>query len=402
MNETVYGTVDMVGTGDYHYNVAVDYTQTWGLEAIDDRSGLETNGTEGYPFSQTITHDGVTPAGDMIGDDGYGTILSDNWVRNENATNFLGDAANDTEGIFVYVGYAVDRAGNMSEIFTYNWLVDNTDVPETTAITPTTTAYAVGQPAMFNVWGSDDLEVMELGFTMTYPTVLGDISLFYGAQALTGVDRWDDVFMNIVGSEQYGTSTVWGRIDFTDTDGAVPGAWVYLPGENSLPVDVTAEFTQDAGYNPGDGSTATWTFIDYTLGGWGELPDDGTWIDSPWPDVNLDFFTIEDTGDDYLVEQISDSSIDEFVLDAVLLAVNDGGTVTVCASVDGDNNVYSDNGTNRFYQWTFDYPDDGPCGPDIAVDASIHAVGVKGDALLVTWGGAAGNPLIIPNPGGAE
>jgi len=388
-NQTVYGTVDMMGMGTYHYDTMDE--MYWGLDAIDDRSGLDN--LVGYPFIQTVTHDGVIPDGTTIGADGYGLILSDNWVRVDATTPFL--AGIDLPGIYVYAGYAVDRAGNPSQTFTYNWLVDDDGVPETTAITPFTTSYLVGQPATFNLWGADDLEIMELGFHMTYPASgPGDVSFYYGGQAVAA-DRWDATFMNMLSGVQYGTSTVWGRIDYTGTDGAVPGGITYADGVDALPIDVTAELTEDAGYNPGDGSTATWTFIEYALGGWGTEADV---TEAPWDNENLDVFTISDTDPGFLVEQISDSSIDEFVMDEVwLVAFGDTEPfeMVVCAVLDGANNTYSDNGTNRFYQYTFAEPAEGnPCyADDMPVGWSIRAVGVEGDALLVT-----DEEEIVPNP----
>jgi len=379
MDQTVYGTLDMMGTGDFHYTT-MDVME-WGLDAIDDRSGLDDYDGD-WPFMQMITHDGVVPTGLTYGETAFGPILPDNWVRVDAGTAFLN--AIDLPGIYIYEGYAVDRAGNESVHFTYNWLVDDDAGPVTTAITPVTTSFAPGAPAMFNVWGSDDLEVTELGFDMLYPTSMGDIAFFYGGQPVAA-DRWDNVFYNLLAGDQYGVSTIWGRIDFTDDDGAVPGTMVYAPGEDALPTDVSVFLSEDAGYNPGQDPQASWTFIEYAFGGWDSVTE------APWPDANLDFFTITDDGEDYVVEHIGDSSVDAFIMDEVWLVVLDPNTLpdqmmTICAMKDGSDNVNTDNGTNRFYTYTFDYPLEGnPCyAADLPAGASIHAVGVKSDALLVT------------------
>jgi len=384
MNMTVFGTTDMMGTGAYHY--ADMDVMHWGLDAIDDRAGLDTNGIAGYPFYQRLIGNGpaLTQPDTVMGADGYGPILTDNWVRVDAETAFLGCLTEP--GIFTYEGYAIDRAGNPSEVFYYNWLVDDVGYPMTTAVTPVTTSYLVGQPAMFNVWGSDDMEIMELGFFMTYPASGPvDVNFYYGDQAVAA-DRWDDTFMNMLSGALYGTSTVYGRIDFTGPDGAVPGGITYAADTLALPTSVTVELTEDAGFNPGDDSTATWDFISYSFGGWGTVDDVTA---APWDDENLDFFTISDTGTEYLVEQISDSSIDEFVMDEVWLVAfgpDDPAEMMVCGMLDGSNNTNSDNGTNRFYQYTFAYPTAGnPCyAADMPAGWSIRAVGVEGDALLVT------------------
>lgn len=383
MNQTIFGSTNQVAPVgyDYAYDGDRDLDMEWGLDAIDDRSGFDN--LTGWPFTQVVTAvrdaaTAVTP--DMAyGETGYGAILADDWVRVDGGTDFL--AGLDPLGIFTYEGYVTDRAGNQSAHIMYNWMVDeDTDYPMTTDILGALT-YAVGAPAMFKVWGEDDLEITEVEFTLTHPADFGPgyIDFAYPAQTVAA-DRWDHVFVAELMEAEYGIDQVWGRFDFTNADGTIPGS--FTAGDEVFPTEATVYVSEDAGYNVGvvPEPLVQWTFIEYDIGGWSNP------VEAAWDTENITSWTMDDTG--WTALHTGETSVDQFVFEEVWLAamVDVDGTPTLHKCQTVDTYDYLDNGTNRLYTYTFTAPTTGGgvCDSDGPAE-SWHAVGVDGLALLVTY-----------------
>jgi hypothetical protein len=401
MGETVYGTANMFGTGDFHYNTR-DITMAWGLDAIDDRAGLDDY--TGYPFIQNITYYGpavylpnpctteVTAASPFP--------LTDNWRRVNGPTDFL--CAIGDPGRFMYEGYAVDRAGNQSTHFTYNYVVDELFGAEIAAVTLNAVQYTPGAPGAFNVFGSDDLEIVKAQLGLYYPTALGQLTLWYAAQTLAD-GGWDDTWLTTLSPQIMTVNPIFGRMDFTQPDGSLLGttqAFNDAIGEidgigvidnaDALPTAVVANLPQDAGFNPEENADVTAAFVPFGFNGWTATTT------PPWPDANIEYWNFQDdvVNSMYRGQQTGDSSLDAWVFDLVLLVLNDGGEIHVCGAT--TSYVYTDNGINRFYTYSFPYP----TGEDICgvppVGSTFHMVGVKGNALLVTLESSA--PVPPPAP----
>jgi hypothetical protein len=302
-------------------------------------------------------------------------------------------------GRFKYEGYAVDRAGNQSTHFTYNYVVDELFGAEIAGVTLNATQYTPGAPGAFNVFGSDDLEIVKAQLGLYYPTSLGTLTLWYAPQTLAD-GGWDDTWLTTLSPQIMTINPIFGRMDFTNGDGTLLGtaaafntaigdtdASGAINNADALPTEVAANLPQDAGFNPEENADVTASFLPFGFNGWTATTT------PPWPDANLTKWNFIDDAVNlkYIAQHTGNSSIDAWIFDQVLLVLNDGGEIHVCGAT--TSYAYTDNGINRFYRYSFPYPEtDDICG-NPPEDASFHAVGVKGNALLVTLENA------VPNPG---
>jgi hypothetical protein len=380
MDVTIYGSALMTGTGDFEYATR-DAAMEWGLDAIDDRSGLDA--LTGYPFWQMITRADPTGLDTIYGETDIAALpLANNWRRIGAGTDFLGEL--DAPGIYTYQGYVIDRAGNKSETLAFNWLVDEDETagPTVNAITLAATEYTPGEAGSFNVYGSDDLEVITANLWLVYPTAGGPLSVLYDSNTLA--DRWDNTFKTTLAPEVVTADPIFGRIDFTDTDGTIYADAqgfndaLALDAEDAdfLPTSAEANLVEDAGMNPATVANVSVNFIDYAFGGWTATTA------APWPAADIIHWIIEDVDGKYVAEHMATTSIVAPYFDQVLLALNNGGEIIICAA--NGPPAFNDNGINRFYTYTFEpLTGDDVCGTPPA-GAEFHAIGVKGDALLVT------------------
>ena len=215
-------------------------------------------------------------------------------------------------------------------------------------------------------------------------------------------DRWNDTFLDTFGPETMTLSPIWGRVDFTLGDGSMPADFnaaidAAVPDPDgsgtvddadALPLQVAANITEDAGYNPPENPIVTDDFQSYEFNGWTDT------MEPLWPDANLDTWTFEDDGEQYIALHTGDSSVDAWAFDAVALVLNDAGNIYICEI--NTTSDYDDNGINRFYEYFFDYPDgDDICG-NPPVGSTFHAAGIKDNTLLVTLQSSA--PVAPPPP----
>jgi hypothetical protein len=159
-NTTIFATAASVGT------------QVWGLEGFDNRSGFNQNVVAGddaahQDLTQTL-YTGITACPGMS--DQLTIVLSDSWVRTPVLTPI--DCSSGT-GYYDYAGWAIDRAGNTSQSTTpliYNFAEDLV-APATLFMSPNQSVYVGGQAAAFNIFATDDLEVLNAYLAFAFPTL---------------------------------------------------------------------------------------------------------------------------------------------------------------------------------------------------------------------------------------
>ncbi|NNM07053.1 MAG: hypothetical protein HKO65_18315 [Gemmatimonadetes bacterium] len=389
---------------------------TWGLEGLDMRSGFNQNAVVGYPAMQTITRqtgtfnaiDQITAPFAALGTSFMALPLSDNYVRTSTAAGLAAEmafhGAFPLPGYYSYTGIVTDRAGNSSAPFVRNWLTDDAVAPTITFATFAATFYAPGTPADFVIFGSDDLEVITASFTMDYPVVATSGSLQYDFGVGTrwdGLDPYDaGAFSTAITGVNVQVPSLFGRIDFTCVAAGVPyptcAAADALPvtltdfnvggtDAGRLPVSLTPISFEDAGGNLSGGAAPilfnVLQFSDSTAAPWdyANVPD-------------IDFWkTMQNGATAFSAEHTASTSIEDPFFDAVVLVLNDApvppgtGALVICGAFGAP--VLTDNGLNRFWTYGIARPAlTSQCGMLQTANpaATYHAVGVSGDALLVS------------------
>ena len=393
------------------FNIAASYagTETWGLEAVDTRSGLEQTGVAGYPAMQTLSRTdvtGVTFCADVDDmENEMGTLLSDGWVRTSTEEAFTCDVALDAgtqQGYFRYEGYVVDRAGNESEHVEYFFMVDDDAAAEIGSMNFATPFYTPGEDADFTFFGSDDLEVIAGTFAIRYPTIIGDVDL---VQQKTLGERWDgidpnfdaDAFTTALSGITVTFEGILGRLDFTCDGTGAPYSSCPGTDEGDMPTD-SADFNTDVGVDatallPTD--VLATDIIDAGSNPYGGAGDQVTFLPAQWTStiaqqwVPSDIITWqikEPTADTFVGEHLTTTSVIEEYFDAVLLILNNGGELTNCGAVSEDDGLPRDNGLERYWEYEIDEPTEGLCADVKTANpaATYHMVGVKNGAALVT------------------
>ncbi len=390
------------------YNIGgeFDATMVWALEALDDRAGFNENAVDSFPVQQWITRQTATLDSSWLSPNyAFTSVLSDTWRRSAEEP-FLGSfdmtPGTEDEGYYAYQGYIYDRAGNMGEFF-FNWMVDQTDEATVSGVSFGSTFYEPASDAPFNLFGSDDLEVISAEMGLIYPTALGAQTLVVGQFNLDSYMRWDGVMpdpydaslitRNSIGDQvTIPGANVYGRLDFTCSGAAAP--YASCAAIDEVPAD-TAEFNVG-----GSAASMLATGVDAGLIDAGmNLPTTtttanflaGQWTDStatPWGAAEITSWAVTLNGSTYEAVHQTNTSVTAPFFDAVVLVVNDGaGRIYVC----GGTFTYAgstDNGIDRFYNYTKAAPAAGTrCGDLIAGGGvTVHAVGVEGSALLATQG----------------
>ena len=389
-----------------------DANMVWGLEAQDTRSGFDQVGAAaGFPAAQTLTATdilGTTSCATIVAERLLPTVLSDNWVRTLNQEAFTCDVSLKVPAYYAYTGKVTDRAGNSASVTPMNWMVDQTTAATINSVSFFgTTFYNAGQNATFVMYGIDNLEVIEAQLGMSYPVaydlnVDADLTndFFLMVNNFTPGIRWDGLppafdaglFTTAVSGLQVTIPTVPGRID--QTCSAVAGipyascvtAHTVAPtatqfnseagglNPGMLPGSVTAVSFTDAGMNPYTAPTQTATFIP------------AQWQTStaqPWSTADIVAWQDLVSGTNTVAQHTASTSITEPYFDSVLLVhqapqVAGTATITVCGTYPAP--TLTDNGLNRFWTYTLVTPTTGVC----AAAGTLHAMGVKGDARLMT------------------
>ena len=202
----------------------------WGLEGFDNRSGFNQFVVSGPDAAcQTLLRtlaSGVTPSASTTCNlnDQLTQLLSDTWIRSAS----LGPIDNTLGvGYFDYSGYVIDRAGNVSTSIVRNYAIDPS-APVTTFLGPAQNSYTPGQAATFNIWASDDLEVLNSYLSITYPGMgppATGITYAYGSvPGLTLSLPWpvNSPILALASQQTISIPNILGRIDESCTGAAVP------------------------------------------------------------------------------------------------------------------------------------------------------------------------------------
>jgi hypothetical protein len=387
-NSTIYS---MVADATIPTLGPYDATMSWGLEALDGRSGFNQNGlVAGFPAMQMITQTDISGVDlTCAAEDQLSLGLSDTWVRTATETTFT--CALDEPGYYDYTGYVIDRAGNQSEMIEYNWLIDQAAAPSISFVSFDQTFYNVGQDATFVIFGQDDLEVITADITLDYPTAGGALSLYNSFEVgarWDGLDPFDaSAFTTAVTGLSVTIPNVLGRIDVTCDGGAGTPYASCAATVGSLPVDPT-EFNigaDDAAQLPT--SVTPMAFIDAghnaSAAGAPVAINPLQWQSStaePWSAGNLITWTVWTDGTNTVAQHMATTSIEAPFFDSVRLIRVDGNTAYHCGNFPAP--VLTDNGLNRFWTYTMVTPVAGSlCGD---VGGLYWAMGIKGSAALIT------------------
>jgi hypothetical protein len=390
-----------------------DATWMWAFEALDGRSGFDTNyANADYPAMQSLEHfSSTTNALACTGfDNTLNPIVGDQYVRTV-VVDFtcLGDLVEP--GYFVYDNMVTDRAGNSATLGTATYAVDDVVGGAATSLAPTfdllgfaSTFYTPGEPADFEIWATDDLEVIEAELTLVHPTVLGDFTVNYGFGAIDafmrfdGIDPYDATLFSAaaIGQTVSTPRPVFGRLDLicsglgapyagcADIHEVTPVAAEYNNGgvdADFLPTEAGG-MVQDVGYN----QTALAANITFIPAQW-----DGSTA-APWSaiapgtvsDLIIRAFYITEINADVDFEAVMEAptSIEVPFFDSVELVNATAGVLTFCGAFTYDDDT--DNGVDRFFNYSASIATGTPC--DGITTGTWHAIGVKGDAALVSGG----------------
>lgn len=372
----------VANTSIYSMASPFDATRAWGLEGQDTRAGFNQNAVAGFPAVQTMkNHAGSSYACGFTNP--MPTVLSDNYVRVAVLATF--DCATAAPGYYWYEGWVVDRAGNASTKIQRNYAIDQYAAPVLSALLPGAVTYTAGQPAVFNIYGTDDLEIIEADLTVTYPGFAP--TLTYPLNALSNGVRWDATLNTPVTSSAITINSWLARLDMTCSGAAAP--YASCAAVDALPATLTQFNNVGGGTNDEKNPTGV-SAVAYDVGSNASAPIAqalSTLITNDvahqWP-VSADILTwrvSSTTAPTIQAEHKASTSISQPYFDSVVLVKNAGGTnAIICGTFTAP--VLTDNGLNRFWTYSISKPTSGPCN----VAGNWHAVGIKNNAGLVTNG----------------
>jgi hypothetical protein len=406
------------------YDDGVDDPRGWGVDASDDAAGFHQNYSttgDGPLYERVMRYYGETGTMNTVVDTteleiwlGYQLFVpGETWVRSsdvgfaDGASELLADptAVGTIPGLYYFEAWATDMAGNVGYL-ARNFVVDQEFGPTLTKVLNPGT-YTPGQNGTFQFFGGDDFEADMVQVGMTYSTTIGDINLWYPEQQIDPTaDPYDmtypyDELSPFNYSAGFPGAGILGRVDFTDGAGGLTTiANVDSPHdadadaevEDMLPWQLFGNVTKDIVGNPtADPPIGPETFVSYDFGGWTDT------VPEPWTDELPDFlhFLILDkdnapvldfsgTWSNVVAEHMTTKSVVAPFFDAVFLFHNDGvGNVRACAPM--AVLTRTDEGVNRYYRYTIASADEKNI-PDFcsAGGGTLHAVGIKGAAALVT------------------
>lgn len=210
-------------------------TIVWGLEGFDIRSGFNQSVVAGSDAATQIltktlgTGCGTPPCVTTFTlNDGLTQVLSDNWIRST-SVSFIDNGAGT--GYYDYNGTVNDRAGNFSPAIVRNFAEDLL-APATSFISPAQASYTGGNPAAFNIFANDDLEVLNaylsFGFSTMGPPAAGIIYPYGSTPSLVVSAPWPSnlpIAALVPSTGTSGTISIpyfLARIDESCTGAAVP------------------------------------------------------------------------------------------------------------------------------------------------------------------------------------
>lgn len=262
-------TVSATANTTVYDGLAVPYAgMFWGLEGFDNRSGFNQlvvtgNDAACQSLYRTMAA-GATPntAGVCNLPDGVTQVLSDTWIRSTTLAPIDGPGyacAPPTAcvlpggtGYYDYSGYVIDRAGNQSDAIVRNFAID-LSAPATSFLAPAQTSYTAGQAAAFNIWATDDLEVLNSYLSVTYPGMgppATGLTYPYGSlSTLTISLPWpsNSPIVATAAQQQISIPNILGRVDESCTGAATP--YPNCPATPGSKTPVSADYNWDLNLN---------------------------------------------------------------------------------------------------------------------------------------------------------
>lgn len=433
---------DSVGldSPDNLFNIASPYDdglgnpRGWGIDAYDNSAGFHQNntGTGVGPAVQTVyryypdptsalTLVDTIPASTWLGvqlavpgetwnrssDLGYGDALGP-------AVESLVDptAVGTLFGLYLWDVKVTDQAGNASTL-KRNFAIDQVSGPHLSQITLGQLQYTPGQFGLFNIWGSDDFEVDTVQMAMDYPLAVGGTFTFWypPTKADPTISPWDmDYPYDVVGPFAYSAGInganpigILGRLDGTMADGTLDpdtlnynvdgaDADVTATDDDMLPTQVWGNILTDILGNPTlDAPVGPVGMVGFDFGGWSSATA------QPWTDRLPDFIhfrLIDKTlaapgygaafGGDFTElraeHKVSNSIIAPWFDRVYLVHLDPAANVRICGEMSVV--VQTDEGVDRFFRYNLPTTTTIPAYCEAA--GSLHAVGIKGAAGLVT------------------
>lgn len=237
-------------------------SQVFGLEGFDTRSGFNQTVVAGSDAAtQTLVRTLASGVTSCSVNDQLTQVLSDSWIRMPTLT-FI-DCGSGLTGYYDYTGNVNDRAGNFSTTFVRNFAFDLA-APATSFVSPAQTTYTPGLPAAFNIFASDDLEVLQsylsFSFTGMGPPAAGIIYPYSSVAGLAIGSPWPSSSPISALVPSAGTSGLisvpylLGRIDESCVAAAVP-----YPGCSAVvgSKTVAGDYNRDLNLNaPSSGNAA--------------------------------------------------------------------------------------------------------------------------------------------------
>ena len=368
------------------YKIGTTHTtaNAFSIEAIDGRSGFhQGSATAGYPVTQVRTRlnaaaDTVTTC-TAVGST-LPTVLVDNYIRSLEFDANCSDAAGSILGYYTWSAYVTDRAGNVSSTLTREFAKDDLARANITALAVGQATYAPGAAAVFSVWGSDDLEVIEGTLLVHYDndndgTVEHAIRYPYSSFPL-GV-RWNTTLTRTITGSSLTIASLIGRIDSVDVTDSLPDANASNPlGGEALPDSVFAnlrDVASQADAAPiGIALDSLTQFSAKTVSAWQlsagifDAASNRTWSGATA------------SGNKVATHKTGTGVTTAYFTSVTLYGVLSGELVN-CGSM--GTATMADNGTYRTWQYTVETPVIG----DACYNASDWYVGgVKGNAVLLS------------------
>jgi hypothetical protein len=364
------------------YSIAANWPAVpayFGVEANDTRSGFH----QGAPitnFPTTISQSYFNSTGTTACANTYGLplVLSDAWVRSSEMEFNCNVGA---VAYYSWSAFVTDRAGNASASVARNHANDNVAVADITNLGYGQLTYAPGTAAAFNIFATDDLEVIEGTLMLAYDNnndFTPEFMVRYPYAMFPLGTRWDGTITNIVSGTALTIGNLIGRMDTTLTATNLPDAVAgnYPSRQNALPDSIYAN-VRDVASQPDAtplvlGFNAVTQFTDSTAQVW-TTADPAVFGDanSLWIGAT--------SGANKVATQRTGTSVTVPYFDSVNLYGVVGGELVLCYTF--GTPVLTDNGV--FRTWT--YTAATPTGSNACTGAPNWRVGgVKGNSVMLS------------------
>lgn len=366
------------------YSIAANWPAApayFGVEANDTRSGFH-QGAAITNFPVNVSQSYFNSAGTTTCANTYGLplVLSDAWVRSSEMEFNCNVGA---VAYYQWAAFVTDRAGNASTTVARNHANDNVAAADITNMGYGQLTFAPGMPASFNVWGTDDLEIIEGTLLVAYdnntPVNGAEWRVRYPYSMFPLGTRWDATITNTVAGVPLTIANLIGRIDSTQTATNLPAA-TFPSRQTALPDSVYANLRDVASQADATplvlGLSAVTMFTDSTAAPWGNVAITPTAV---FGDPNSQWSISSATAGFEIATQRTGTSVTVPYFDSVNLYGVIGGELVLCGTYGAP--VLTDNGV--FRTWTYSMAT--PTGTNACVGATgWRAGGVKGNAVLLT------------------